>query len=244
MGGESIERRRVKGREGGRHSKAALSGTDDDDGMADETALSLDACKMGWGDMQSLPSARRIKPMRKSNGLKIPRHCFHVSQSELLLNFEGVISPEKASSSIRVKIRPNWMDPSPSLSLLLSSAVTPTRDVSEIRLRCFFFGPFCIPSAITSSPFLKRFLAFQESCFGFFGVVHLVSHLCIFFCLVQNIEMRLLERRWLPAGGQEFTFFSCGSDPLQRLRKKRRSTALLRREGGGGGDDEAGGRVD
>ena len=45
MGGESIERRRVKGREvgreGGRHSKAALSGTDDDDGMADETALSL-----------------------------------------------------------------------------------------------------------------------------------------------------------------------------------------------------------
>ena len=56
------------------------------------------------------------------------------------------------------------------------------------------------------------------------------------------MEMRLLERELLPAGGQEFTFFPAGPI-LSNASEKRGSTALLR-QGGGGGDDEAGGRVD
>ena len=81
----------------------------------------------------------------------------------MLVNFEegmkGVISPEKASSSIRVKIRPNWMDP-----LLPSSQFSGHSDTRRERNTpsLAFLRPVLYP--ITSSPFLKLLFTM----FGFF----------------------------------------------------------------------------
>ena len=150
MGGESIERqRRVKGREGGiprLHYRERM--------MMMAWRMKLPSLS-GWDGRHAVsPFLReerdKVKSMRKSNGQKIPRHCFHVSQSMLLVNFEegrhegGYFSRE--SIFLHPRENPAKLDGPLLLSLLLSSAVTPTRDVSEIRLRWLFCGPFCIPS--------------------------------------------------------------------------------------------------
>ena len=77
-------------REGGEHSKAALSGTD-----GNETPLYVEDCR---GETVPFCKEEDNVHAKISNGQKIPRHCFHVSLHGLLTRTRKGISPEKASS--------------------------------------------------------------------------------------------------------------------------------------------------